>query len=50
MGEEKVVKKVTEGKPDFRRARGRPESRWEEQVLEKSTIGGEDSGSEVTKH
>ena len=27
MGEEKVVKKVIEWKPDFRRARGRPKSR-----------------------
>ena len=27
MGEEKVVKKVTEWKPDFRRARGRPKNR-----------------------
>ena len=26
MGEEKVVKKVTEWKADFRRARGRPKS------------------------
>ena len=34
MGEEKVVRKVTEWKPDFRRARERPKIRWEEQVLE----------------
>ena len=30
----KMVKKVTEWKPDFRRARGRPKNRWEERVLE----------------
>ena len=34
MGEEKVMKKVTEWKSDFRRVRGRPKRRWEEQVLE----------------
>ena len=28
----KIAKVVTEWKPDFRRARGRPKSRWEEQV------------------
>ena len=28
MGEEKVVSKVTEWKPDFRRTRGRLKSRW----------------------
>ena len=32
MGEEKVVKKMTECKLYFRRARGRPKSIWEEQV------------------
>ena len=34
MGEQKVVKKVTEWKLDIRRARGRPKLPWEEQVLE----------------
>ena len=34
MGEEKVVKIVTELKPDFKGARGSPKSRWEKQLLE----------------
>ena len=32
MREEKVVNKVTEWKRDFRRARGRPNNRWEEDI------------------
>ena len=32
-GGRKIVKKVTEWKPDFRRARERPKGRWEELVL-----------------
>ena len=34
MGKEKVAKKVTGWKPDSRKARGRPKSRWEKHVLE----------------
>ena len=43
IGEKKVVKKVREWWSDLRRARERPKSLWEEQVLEQSTIGGERS-------
>ena len=32
--EEKVLRKVTEWKLDFRRSRGRSKSRWEEQVFD----------------
>ena len=39
-GREKVMKKVTEWRPDFGRARKRAKNRWEEKVLKKSTIGG----------
>ena len=55
MGEDKVVKKLTEWKPNFIRARGRPKSRWEERILEDMkrlrihNWKGEDPGSEVTK-
>ena len=41
-----VEKKVTEWKPDSRRTRRRPKSRWKEQVLE---LEGEDPGSEVVE-
>ena len=46
MGEERVVKKVAERKPDFRR--GRPKSQREEhKEAENPQLEGEDPGSEV---
>ena len=49
MGEEKVLKKVTQCESDFRRSRGRPKSRWEEQVLKEKNpqLEMKDPGSEV---
>ena len=41
---------MTEWKPDFRRARGRPKSRWKGHKKEKNPqLEGEDPRSEVTK-
>ena len=47
MREERVVEKVTEWKPIFRRTRGSSKCRWEELVIEESTMEGKNSGSEV---
>ena len=50
MGEEKVVRKVTRWKADFRRARGRPKSSWEKHKKAKNLqLEGEDPGSEVVE-
>ena len=50
MREEKVVKEVTEWKPDFRGPRGRPKSRWEEHKRAKNPqLEEENPGSEIMK-
>ena len=50
MGEESVVKKVTQWKPDFKRARGRPKNRWEEHVLEDRESAIEGGRSRIGSH